>query len=66
MNRVAKVTLNGLMIAVCLAATPLVITMFSATADAAPRTTGKPGRLEPGGRRAVQPQEVLRAEVEVR
>ena len=59
MNKVAKVTLNGLLIAVCGVAMPMFYDAVCSTAAAAPSTTGKPGRLEPGGRRAMQPQDFI-------
>ncbi len=55
MTRFSTVALNGLMIGVCALVSPLAITAIAPTAQAVPVTTGKPGRLEPGGRRALQP-----------
>jgi hypothetical protein len=54
MNAIAKVTLNTLMIVAVVS--PLAIASFPAFAEAAsPRASGKPGRLESGGPRAVPP-----------
>ncbi|MEX0268513.1 hypothetical protein AB3R30_05180 [Leptolyngbyaceae cyanobacterium UHCC 1019] len=50
MNAIAKVTLNALMIVAVVS--PFVIATFSPTAEVA-RPSGKPGRLDPGGSRAV-------------
>lgn len=53
MNAVAKVILNALMIVAVVS--PFASVAFSSPAAeaASPRTSGKPGRLEPGGSRAV-------------
>jgi hypothetical protein len=52
MNAITKISLNALMIVVVIS--PLTASIFSASADAACRqSSGKPGRLESGGSRAV-------------
>ena len=57
MNAIKKVTLNALMIVAV--ASPLAAVAFSSAAEAAsPRGSGKPGRLEPAGPRAV-PQNLI-------
>ncbi len=57
MNAIAKVTLNALMIVAVVS--PFAVASFSSAAEAAyHRANGKPGRLEPGGPRAV-PQKLL-------
>jgi hypothetical protein len=57
MNALTKVTLNVLMMVVVVA--PFAVVIGSASADAAcHHVSGKPGRLEPGGSRAV-PQNLI-------
>ncbi|MBM0741387.1 hypothetical protein JOY44_07100 [Phormidium sp. CLA17] len=52
MNTITKLTLNALMIVVVIS--PLVSVAFSSSPEAASaRGSGKPGRLETGGSRAV-------------
>lgn len=53
MNAITKVTLNALMILAVVS--PVAIATFSPSAEvASARSSGKPGRLEPGGSRAVR------------
>ncbi len=57
MNAIKKVTLNALMIVAVVS--PLAVVAFSSTPEvASARASGKPGRLEPGGSRAV-PQNLI-------
>lgn len=57
MNAFIKVTLNALMIVAVVS--PFAVATFSSSAGAAcHRASGKPGRLEPGGSRAM-PQNLL-------
>lgn len=63
MNRFTKVALHSLLLVVCVFSSPIVLSTFApAPVEAAPRTSGKPGRLQPAGRRAVVPQDVIRAD----
>ncbi len=57
MNAIVKVTLNALILVAV--ASPLAVIAFSSPAEAAShRSSGKPGRLETGGPRAV-PQNLI-------
>lgn len=58
MNRVTKIALNSLLLIVCVVSSPLVFSSFSPV-EAAPKTSGKPSRLQPAGRRAMAPQDVV-------
>lgn len=58
MKRFSTVAVHGLLLVACVSLSPFVFAAIAPSAQAVPSPTGKPGRLEPGGRRALQPAPV--------